>query len=765
MEQNYQEMYDEQEIKLSDYIHIIQRFKWLSLSIFLIVCIGAFVYTYRAPRIYKATSKILLEDNKSTNLLFSPISNQATSINNNIQIIQSTPVMKIAHEIMQNDDAYPAFPINGTPEEPVNPIGYLKDRVTIDNERETDILAISYESTNPREAMAMANATAYALIQDDTDNARTEFRRTREFLENQLDEKERLLRLAEEDLRIYKIDNKISLLSEETIKLIEQSSDLEKLLAEAQTEYEVSSNHLAFLKKELVKQDTMLADVNAILTTPLLEKLRQEIVQNQTRYVNLLTKSDYPPDHPELVNLNRSIESAKKQLNAEIQRVTLVKAGSSDPLAYRSDLIAKISQAQIEENLAESKVTSLEEAVDDYNRRMAVLPDTEIQLARLERNYRINEKIYSMLMEKFEDAKIAEKSKIGNVRIIEEAGMPDKPIKPNKKMNYLIGIVLGLGLGIGAALLIHSLDTKLRTFDDVKQHVMMKVLGTIPFVHVFDADIETIEKQLKDESDPNEKILIKDHLQHVQSRLISSYAPKASASEAFRTLRTSIVAARKSEGPQTILVTSSGPGEGKSTILSNLAITLAQMDARVIEVDLDLRRPVVHTFFGLNKENGISDFLMDKKQDLKPLIRKTSIKNLDVITSGMIPPNPSELLSSSRLDEMISILKKHYDYILMDAPPVIAVTDSLILSNKVDIRALVIRINQADKAAVKRAKELLDNINIEIDGCVVNGVFPQKYYSASEYYYYYYYYYYHEGSKKKRKKRSEHNSYINNGKR
>jgi tyrosine-protein kinase Etk/Wzc len=765
MEQNYQEMYDEQEIKLSDYIHIIQRFKWLSLSIFLIVCIGAFVYTYRAPRIYKATSKILLEDNKSTNLLFSPISNQATSINNNIQIIQSTPVMKIAHEIMQNDDAYPAFPINGTPEEPVNPIGYLKDRVTIDNERETDILAISYESTNPREAMAMANATAFALIQDDTDNARTEFRRTREFLENQLDEKERLLRLAEEDLRIYKIDNKISLLSEETIKLIEQSSDLEKLLAEAQTEYEVSSNHLAFLKKELVKQDTMLADVNAILTTPLLEKLRQEIVQNQTRYVNLLTKSDYPPDHPELVNLNRSIESAKKQLNAEIQRVTLVKAGSSDPLAYRSDLIAKISQAQIEENLAESKVTSLEEAVDDYNRRMAVLPDTEIQLARLERNYRINEKIYSMLMEKFEDAKIAEKSKIGNVRIIEEAGMPDKPIKPNKKMNYLIGIVLGLGLGIGAALLIHSLDTKLRTFDDVKQHVMMKVLGTIPFVHVFDADIETIEKQLKDESDPNEKILIKDHLQHVQSRLISSYAPKASASEAFRTLRTSIVAARKSEGPQTILVTSSGPGEGKSTILSNLAITLAQMDARVIEVDLDLRRPVVHTFFGLNKENGISDFLMDKKQDLKPLIRKTSIKNLDVITSGMIPPNPSELLSSSRLDEMISILKKHYDYILMDAPPVIAVTDSLILSNKVDIRALVIRINQADKAAVKRAKELLDNINIEIDGCVVNGVFPQKYYSASEYYYYYYYYYYHEGSKKKRKKRSEHNSYINNGKR
>lgn len=173
--------------------------------------------------------------------------------------------------------------------------------------------------------------------------------------------------------------------------------------------------------------------MNAVLTTPLLEQLRQEIVQNQTRYVNLLTKSDYPPDHPELVNLNRSIESAKKQLNTEIQRVILVKAGTTDPLVYRSDLIAKISQGAIEENISHSKVTSLEMAVDEYNKKMAVLPDTEIQLARLQRNFRINEKIYSMLMEKYEDAKIAEKSKIGNVRIIEEANIPGRPIKPNKR--------------------------------------------------------------------------------------------------------------------------------------------------------------------------------------------------------------------------------------------------------------------------------------------------------------------------------------------
>ena len=154
-----------------------------------------------------------------------------------------------------------------------------------------------------------------------------------------------------------------------------------------------------------------------------------------------------------------------------MQRLVLVKSGSSDPLAYRAELIEKISSAQLDQSIYQAKVSSLEKELADFEQKMSILPDTEVELARLERNFALNEKVYSMLLTNYEDVKIAEKSKIGNIRFVEEAIEPNIPIKPNKKMNLLIGLVLGLGLGVGLVLLLHSLDTKIRTMDDVRKYV------------------------------------------------------------------------------------------------------------------------------------------------------------------------------------------------------------------------------------------------------------------------------------------------------
>ncbi|MDA3813605.1 MAG: polysaccharide biosynthesis tyrosine autokinase [Candidatus Cloacimonetes bacterium] len=733
----FNEDFEEQEIKLTDYLNIIIRFKWIVASIFLAIFVVSFIYTAKAPRIYKATSKVLLEDKMGSNLLFSSMSNKASSINNNIQIIQSFPVMKIANQILSRHEEYKNFPISqieGIPE------SYLKNNLEIDTERETDILIINFESTNPLEAKEAANAAAHALMQEDTDYARIEFKNAREFLANQLDEYDRRLRSTEEELRTYKIEHGISMLSEETQKLIEQSSDITALLSEAQTELDVADNHLKFLKEELTAQDDFLADVNSVLSSPLIEQLKQETVTLQTQYVNFLTKSEYLPDHPELVALKKSIESAKTKLNEEIQKILLVKSGSADPLMFRSSLIEKISTAQIDQNIKSSKVLSLRKAVEKYNEKMSLLPDTEVQLARLERNYKINEKTYTMLIENYEEAKIAEKSKIGKIRIVEEARIPEAPIKPNKKMNMMIAIVLGLGLGIGAALLIHSIDSKIRTFDDVRKYVSLPVLGTIPLIQVDDIELDNIEQKIAT-SNGSEKEKHKIFYQQVQTKLITNYAPKSSTAEAFRILRTNIISRKKNSDCTTLLITSSGPKEGKSTIQANMATALAQMDAKVILVDLDLRRPMVHTIMGMDKEIGISDFLMDKSTQIESVIKETNVNNLDVISSGIIPPNPSELLASKRMDEAIESLKEKYDYILFDSPPVIAVTDSMVMANKVDLLILAIRVNQADKNVVKRTKELLENIKVDIAGVVINGIQPHRYYNSYDYNYYYYYYY------------------------
>ncbi len=735
---------EEQEIKLTDYINIILRYKWLVITIFITVMIASFIYTSKAPRIYKATSKVLIEDKMSQNLLFSSFSSKATSINNNIHILKSIPVMRRAYLILKVHPHYDNLPIKQS----ANSIEYLKSNMSVDTERETDILIINYESINSIEAKESANALAYAFMQEDTDYARIEFRNSREFLANQLDEKDRKLRASEEDLRNYKLEHGISMLSEETQELIRQSSELGALLSEAESELEVANNHLSFLQKELSTQDELLSDINSVLTSPLLEQLKEEIVKNQTMYVNLLIKSEYSPDHPEMIALNKGIESAKLRLGEEIQRIITVKAGSSDPLKYRSSLIEKISTAQIDQNINDTKVTSLRKAVGDYNLRMSILPDTEVELARLERNFTINEKVYSMLITKYEDAKIAEESKIGNIRIVEEAQEPQRPIKPNRKMNMIIAFVIGAGLGIGAALLLNSLDSKIRTFDDVRRYVNLSILGTIPFIHISEQDIEDIDKTVKDtETDTKSLEIFKNQ---IEARLITSYAPKSSASESFRILRTNILAKKKKEESLTALITSAGPKEGKTTIHSNLAIALAQMEAKVVLVDLDLRRPMIHTLFSMKKENGISDFLYDKSTKLENFIERTQVPNLDIITSGYIPPNPSELLASKRTDEALAILKEKYDYILLDSPPVIAVTDSMVLAKKADLLLMVVKIGTVDKHVIKRAKELLDNIDVSITGAIINGIHPHKYYSSYEYNYYYYYYYGKTEDKKKK---------------
>ena len=733
----FNEDFEEQEIKLTDYLNIIIRFKWIVASIFLAIFVVSFIYTAKAPRIYKATSKVLLEEKMGSNLFFTSMNNKASSLNNNIQILQSFPVMTIANQILSRHKDYDSFPISqidGLPEE------YLKGNIEVDTERETDILIISFSSTYPLEAKEVANAAANALMQQDTDYARREFRNAREFLANQLDEHDRRLRSAEEELRTYKIEHGVSMLSEETQKLIEQSSDLTAMLSESVTELDVADNHLNFLKEELAEQDIFLADVNSVLSSPLLEQLKLETVSLQTQYINFLTKSEYSPDHPELVALKSSIESAKIKLNEELQRILKVKSGSADPLMFRSSLIEKISTAQIDQNIKSSKVISLRTAVEKYNEKMSQLPDTEVQLARLERNYKINEKTYTMLIEKYEEAKIAEKSKIGKIRIVEEARIPESPIKPNKRMNMMIAIVLGLGLGIGAALLIHSLDSKIRTFDDVRKFVSLPVLGTIPHIQSDDMELDKLEQEISSakgaDKDKYEQIL-----QQVQARLITNYSPKSSTAEAFRILRTNIISRKKNSDCTTLLITSSGPKEGKSTIQANMATALAQMDAKVILVDLDLRRPMVHTILGFEKETGMSDFLMDKTTKIEDIIKPTNIKNLDIITSGIIPPNPSELLASRRMDEALRDLKEKYDYILFDSPPVIAVTDSMVMANKVDLLILAIRVDQADKNVVRRTKELLENINVDIAGVVINGIQPHRYYNSYEYNYYYYYYY------------------------
>ncbi|HRY84100.1 MAG TPA: polysaccharide biosynthesis tyrosine autokinase, partial [Candidatus Cloacimonadota bacterium] len=713
MENQQLNQINQDEIKLSDYLRIILQYRYLVVVVFALVIAATIIYTARQPKVYSAASRILLEDQKgNAQMLFMAAPGVGTnSLNNQIELMKSKPIGNRAWEIMKKNPEWESFPIN----QARNPGTILKSAMKVESKRETDILTISMESTNQVEAMAAVNAIAEAIQQENTQYARLEFTTIREFLETQLDAISRRLQSSENDLREFKNLNKLTQLSEETSKLIEQSADVEANYESALTDQAVKAKTLVVLQQQLAEQDSLLTDVQNVLSAPRVEELRKQVVGLQTTITKLQIKDPliYDSGHPQIKALNDELQQAEEELRKEINVLLKIRA-NSDPLATRSELFGKIIQSNLELEMARAQVDGLKSTKEMYDERIITLPNTELELARLTRNMMLDGKIHDMMMEKYEDAKIAEQAKVGNIRIIEYAEKPNVPIKPRVSMNILVGLILGLGLGIGAAFLVHSLDTKLRTLEDMENYVRLPIVGTIPMIQESESRIEEFNDLIERAEGENKEQLMKS-MHFVMMQLISHYAPKSPIAESYRTLRTNILA-KKPEGSTTMLITSSGPKEGKSTSIVNLSITLAQMNSRVVLIDMDMRRPMIHNKFGIEKENGVSDYLIDPEVRVEQVIKQSGIVNLDVITSGFVPPNPSELISSYRTDKLIQELKERYDFILFDTPPIIAVTDALILTKKVDMTFVVVRCGYTEKGIIKRTKELMENIDSKIDG-------------------------------------------------
>jgi len=747
----------EQEIKLRDYYRIIIRYIKLIAIIFVVVMAVTVYYTARAPRIYESSGKILLELNKQTDLFFSTGGFGRNDLNNQMEVIQSPSVMESAIEKLKRNPEAESFPILSSD----NPSSILKS-IDVSAEREVDIIDVSFKSISPNEAQAAVNAVMDSYQDESLKYTRAEVTSVREFLEKQLDVTSKKLAISEEDLRAYKIAHEVFALTEETKEMITNMVEFEAQLSSAQTELQIVEKKLTYLKDELIKIDDALGEEMASISSPVSEQLRQKLIENESKLAIFLTKKGYTENHPQLLALRDEIDNIKRQMKSEIDKILEVNKYSFNPLDRRQELFTDIITTEVEFQTATAKVSGLEKVVEEYSVRMSGLPDAELELARLERSKAINEQIYSMLITRYEEAKISEEGKLSNIRIINRATSPEAPVSPKVKMNILIGIILGLGLGIGAAFLLESLNTKITNLSDVERYVKLPILGTIP-------DIPLDEKQLADIEDMMSKIKDKEKLEELTTtqrqmvaRLVPHYSPKSPIAEAYRTFRTNVVSlpTKVPGGGKLFLVTSSGPKEGKSTSAGNLAITLSQMRSKTVLVDCDMRRPMIHNLFMVSRENGLSKFLTTDEIDIHDIIKPSGMDNLDIITSGHVPPNPSELLSSKKMDELFAKLREEYDYIIIDSPPIIAVTDALILSKKVDQLVLVIRVNSTERAIIEQAKSLLHNIDVKVAGVVVNGIEVKKYYSGYKYYYYYYYYYYYaddeKGAKKKKRKSQGH---------
>jgi len=750
---------EENPVRLTDYLRILRRGKWIIILSFVAVVGSTAYFSFTTTPTYEAQCMVIVDSqSRVERTLFDvgPFSQQVTMINNQVQILKSRLLAeKVISSLLESglQDSLSLFRVENPEDLHVGYRRYfarhLQEALSIEPVRDTDVIKIKVKAPSPQEAAFLANKVAEVYQNLDREFSRGEISQVVTFLRDQLQKKEESLRAAEEALRKFQQDEGIVALSQETQEMVKQLVEFESLYQEAVTDRKTYEKRLEYLKSQLGELRRTLETDLADISHPLILELRQKIAESEAKLVNFKAQG-IPESYPDFKKENERLASLKRTLTEETKKVLLARYPVHDPLKPYQEILEKIITAETEVEALQAKEDALKKIVDQHLLKLDTLPEKSLKLARLERAKKLNENLYMMMKEKYEESRITRAGQIGKIRIVDPAVPPEFPISPKKKLNLILATLVGLGLGIGVVFFLEYLDNSVRTVEDVER-LQLPLLGSIP-------DIEPEKQNGLWRALPKKKGS-EDEVGRLATRLVTHLKPKSPYSEAYRSLRTQIQYARSEKPVQTILVSSPGPGEGKSTSVTNLAITMAQMGSKTILVDSDLRRPVLHSLFDLKRDVGLSNYLVGRAE-IEEVIRPTSVDNLYLISCGILPPNPSELLGSKRMQELIQQLKNEYDYVLFDSPPLIAVTDAVVMAPWVDGVVLVLRSGKTDRDAAVRAFELLRNVKANVLGTLLNDVLPSYMYGSYYYYYYYYYYSSEDGKTKKRKKKHHHHTQL-----
>ncbi|NMB82728.1 MAG: polysaccharide biosynthesis tyrosine autokinase, partial [Ignavibacteria bacterium] len=464
--------------------------------------------------------------------------------------------------------------------------------------------------------------------------------------------------------------------------------------------------------------------IESLATEPYIKNLQLQIADIKTQKDRAVATSANSQRKNELIKeYDTRIDELRNKLNNQL---SVYRAGvlASSPEEIK-DLTRKVLEEEVKYQALLASYKKLNEIVEDYDKRLNKLPTSTIDLARLQREQASYEKLFTQVEERYQEAIINEQSVPGNVLIVDEGLVPTLPSKPNRLLIVLVGFILGIGMGVAFAFVKDHFDNTIKTPEDI-QKKNINILAWIP-------QIEGIDSTNKD------------------FEFIVAKKPDASASEAYRALRTRIKFSKlDKETLKVLLITSPTSQEGKTTTSVNLAGSFAQANFKTILLDADLRKPRIHSVFNQKRFPGFTDYFFGQTS-YEEIVRATEVNNLYYVSAGTIPPNPSEILGSAPMESFIQKLKNNFDYIIIDSPPLIAVTDSEILAQVVDGTILVVSANYTEMDLLEKSVEVLKRDNSAFLGVLLNNFSFRSGYSS----YYKYYYYYSRptnGTKKSRMK-------------
>jgi capsular exopolysaccharide synthesis family protein len=494
---------------------------------------------------------------------------------------------------------------------------------------------------------------------------------------------------------------------------------------------------LSELQQKLVDNARQMPQVLGNVTDSVVDQLFLELDGLLQEKMNLT--AEFQPTYEGIRELDELIAEKQATILDAISQLENQGGGGSSAWQQRQEIYSQQVELRVELNANEIRVRSIERLLAEMVPNIPELANRNLEYEQLVQETQSIREQFNRVQQQERDLRAALQHGSGGIERIDTVQsaslMPLSGAGQNVWVNMLIGALIGFICLFAFAMMVEINDTSIRSIEDVHTYLGLDVIGTIPKMR-FGKPRGNRRRRATYVSTTNEDT--------IDACIVTQHDPKSPISEAYRTLRTNFQFATIKNKPKTVMVTSAVPGEGKTTTAVNLAVTMADRGMRVLIVDTDLRRPQVHRVLRMERGPGLSDVLRNGI-DYKNVLRKTKIDNLWIISSGRVPPNPSELIGSQAMLDLMQQLGWEFDIVICDAPSVLVVTDPVLLATQVDTAIMVVSTNNARRETVIRAAELLTSANVHISGVVVNGL------ETTRRHYYYYYYYYDDGSANKRK--------------
>ncbi len=716
-------------IGIQEYWQILKR-RWLpALVVFASVVALSAYSTLKEKPVYEAEGKLLFKKTTPGSALtelgkelgqLTPAAEQSNPLTTEIELIRSVEIIeKTINRLHLKDEKSNHLKIKD-----------FSKKLTVATIRGADILTVSYKDKNPKIAADVVKTMMDFYIDNNQKVNRLEAVSVRQFIERKLPHSDKNMRKAAVELSKFKEDNKIVNLEEEAKSAVTVMAGLESQIDQAQSEFlKATAKSKAFENELRMNPQQALAASTLSQSSAVQEALKE---YKQTERLLAIEQNRYVETSEFIVRLKSNKATMKSLLDKQIQQVL----GGEKPLPNQALQIGEVKPKLIEEfikvdverqGLAQ-RVTILSNALAGYKERVKVLPKLEKEKRQLERKLQESEADYEELQKKLQQIRITENQQVGNARIVQRPSVPEEPVASRKSLLLVSGILLGTLLGIVAAIVLESQDKSVKTIEEARELFGFTLLGVIPF-------------HRKPEKNPRRNSWwIKSTGQDLElspRQIVVRDTPHTSSSAAYRMLQANLRFLSSDKELKVIVVSSSLPQEGKSTVSANLAVAIAQLGRKVLLVDADMHCPVQHGIWELPNQVGLSNVIVGQAE-LKSAIAQV-MDNLDVLTCGVIPPNPMALLDSQRISLLIKQFSASYDAVIIDAPSLNVAADALILGNKADGILLVVRPGVLNSGTVAFAKELLKKSSQHVLGLVVNGVSPKNephshYYFANESY-------------------------------